>query len=735
MNNFDNIPVELRDYPHWTPWKRETRDGKQTKVLYNVHTGRRGKPNDKSTFAPFDVGFVQIGKYDGLGIGVFEDSPPGEIGVLDIDKCFVNGELIELAQEIISVMNSYTEISPSDKGIRIVFTCRGFNFDKLRYFINNRKIGVECYISGATNHFVTITGNVFGGILPVGDRSNEIRAVLEKYMLRSSGISMTPAYFEAAPRESSLKDEEVLEKAFCNPKNGDKFSRLWNGDTSDHAGDDSAADLAFCNYLNPLCGGDRKQMDSIFRKSGLMREKWDTRHGTMTYGEMTLLKAAPLSEFINPQTNAFRYRFNERGNGDLFADSLKSYLRFCPGKRNNWMLFNGSIWVIDEGNCLVHERAKAFSDYLFSIKPQLTELSDKEVKNIFELTKVAKRKSLIEDAKSVHPLLITNMDAIPDLFNCLNGTLNLNTGYFRPHDPNDMLTKIAPVEYLPDADAPLWKKTLQEVFPKKPEVVRYLQKILGYTMTGKPIEEQFFILFGATTRNGKGTIVSTIIHLLGSYAVTAQPELLAMKQYKSSSAPRDDLARLHGARFVSINEPPKGMQLDEALVKTMTGRDMITARKLHESGFDFTPQFSLVMNTNHLPYVSDHSLFSSGRVVIIPFERHFKESEQDKALKDKLRQPLELSGILNWLLEGLRLYRAEGLKQPKEVKEAIAAYMLDSDKVQRFLNDRTEQSTGAESTSELFFAFKEWCISNNFEAGSIATYDNVQLPKTIENMG
>lgn len=219
------------------------------------------------------------------------------------------------------------------------------------------------------------------------------------------------------------------------------------------------------------------------------------------------------------------------------------------------------------------------------------------------------------------------------------------------------------------------------------EKAKFLQKIFDYGLSGDTSHECMTILYGASTRNGKGTLCESVLKLLGTYGCTARPETIAQKNNVNSSQPSENIARLAGVRFVNISEPGKGLVLNAAQVKSMTGNDSINARFLHENSFDFQPLFKLYINTNYLPAVNDMTIFTSGRVIIISFERHFDESEQDKSLKREFAKPEVQSAILNWLIEGYRLLRKEGLKPPQSVKDATARYKHDSDKMVLFFED------------------------------------------------
>lgn len=255
-----------------------------------------------------------------------------------------------------------------------------------------------------------------------------------------------------------------------------------------------------------------------------------------------------------------------------------------------------------------------------------------------------------------------------------------------------MLATISGVKYDPEATSELWERFIDDVTQGDKDTAIYLQKAMGYGLTGDTSEECFFTLYGATTRNGKGTLMETYMALVGGYGRAARPETIAQKDKTNSNAPTEDIARLAGARVVNISEPGKQMVLSASLVKTLTGRDTINARFLNENSFEFVPQFKLFINTNHLPKVTDPTVFDSGRVKVVPFNRHFSEEEQDKTLKRRLRQTENLSGILNWCLDGLRLLQETGLDAPRTVREATAQYRRDSDKIARFVDEMMEKT-------------------------------------------
>jgi putative DNA primase/helicase len=228
----------------------------------------------------------------------------------------------------------------------------------------------------------------------------------------------------------------------------------------------------------------------------------------------------------------------------------------------------------------------------------------------------------------------------------------------------------------------------------------------------------FYILYGATTRNGKTTLTETVAHILGDYACTIQPQTLSRRSSDGAS-PSPDIARLKGSRLVNMPEPEKGLELNIALIKQLTGGDTYTGRFLNENPFEFCPEFKMFINTNHLPRASDDTVFASGRVKLIPFEKHFSPEVQDTGLKQTFRKMTNKSAILNWLIMGYRLLLEVGIDAPRRVTDAIAAYRQEADIIGTFLAEYTqEQDGGRLPTAELYQLYAEWAKLNGYKAFS-----------------
>ena len=758
--NFVNIPDALKQSASFCVWKLEKRSGRPTKVPYNPRTGNMAKTNEPDTFTDFKTAMkaYAIGGWDGIGYRVSEG-----IGAIDIDHCIrEDGSLNDVAASILGIFSTaYFERSPSGTGLRGFFKLSpDFAYDKTVYYINNRKHGLEVYLPGTTNRFVTVTGDMFRpGTVERDDEA--LRNLLDTFMKRSTRVSA-----KTIEASSYLDDDGVIAHALAS-ESGDKFKALYEGNWEEGYDSQSDADMAFVSMLCFWCGNVEEQIDRIFRTSGLMRDKWDRKTGDATYGQITIRNAVatnsavytPIAdstaeddfddiegdaeneqlmcepdlthvsltlEQMQPHTNP-RYQRDEIGIGYAFADYYKPIARF-DRERGIWYVFDGKVWQPDENALAVAELAKRLADrlYTFALQIKDEDTRNRYIKRVQKLQMRKNRRTMIEDAKSVYPVPHAIFDRNTDLFNCQNGTLNLTTGEFRPHDPADFLTMMSGVTYDPDATCPRWEQFISEVMCNDKDLALYLQKALGYALTGDTSLECLFILYGATSRNGKGTTMETFLKIMGDYGKTSNPEMLSTKfGNTNASGPSEEIARLAGVRFVNISEPEKKITFNAALVKRMTGNDTLNARFLHENSFDFKPNFKIFINTNYKPSVSDMTLFYSNRLKLIPFKRHFEEHEQDKGLKAFFSTDVCLSAIFNWCYEGYKRFRAEGLEDPAAVSQATKEYQEESDRIGQFVDAWLEEGEAFEvRTSAAYKLYGEWCDKYGYRKENSTNFNN-----------
>lgn len=413
---------------------------------------------------------------------------------------------------------------------------------------------------------------------------------------------------------------------------------------------------------------------------------------------------------LNPLKNDKYINTDDITNGLLFADVFGEVVRFNVTAKQ-WYIFDGIVWREDTGGIITEGLAQRFQRalYLYSV-----DAPPPFQKYVYKLGSRGVRTIMIQEARNFHAIDNKMLDVDGNLLNCQNCVLNLLTMEMLEHSPKYLLSKVANVVYDPEVKSELFESFIDAVMLSDSEKIDYLQKLHGYSLTAQSNREECYLYYGATTRNGKSTLLETYSLMLGDYALNMQPETLAQMKRDSRSA-SGDIARLAGSRFVHVSEPPKRMIFDVALLKTLLGRDKVTARHLCEREFEFTPAFKLCINTNYLPVVNDDTLFSSGRLKVIPFERHFTEEEQDKTLKDKLQTKENLSGLFNWCLEGLRKYREEGLDPPESIVKATQSYREESDKLKQFIEECLEQDEkGVLEGKVLYENYSGWCRSNGF---------------------
>jgi putative DNA primase/helicase len=318
--------------------------------------------------------------------------------------------------------------------------------------------------------------------------------------------------------------------------------------------------------------------------------------------------------------------------------------------------------------------------------------------------KDAGRRAMLNLAQSELPTNQSELDAHPWLLNLQNGTLDLNTSEFREHSPADKLTKVSPVRFDPTADCPTWSAFLHRIFEGDPETIFFVQQMTGYVLTADTREQCFFLLHG-TGANGKSTLLNTLLFILGDYGRQADFETVLAKN--ADGGPRNDLAALVGARLVAASEGERGRRLAESMVKQITGGDAITCRKLYGEPFTYSPEFKLLLSTNHKPRIAgtDHAIWR--RVRLVPFNVTISEDEKDPELLNKLKS--ESSGILNWMLQGLESWKEKGLIQAQSVKDATATYRGEQDALGPFIMECCSTGDAMRAKlSELYETYQQW---------------------------
>jgi putative DNA primase/helicase len=316
------------------------------------------------------------------------------------------------------------------------------------------------------------------------------------------------------------------------------------------------------------------------------------------------------------------------------------------------------------------------------------------------------------------------LDADPMLLGVENGSVDLRTGTLRAPARTDLITKSCRTPFDPSAACPRWEAFLEVIFAGEAEVIGYVQRASGYSLTGKTGERAIFIEYGSGD-NGKTTFLEVLAHVLGTYAMSTPVETLLAK--KDRGIP-NDLARLKSARFVSATESERGAKLAEAFIKAVTGGDRVTARFLHQEYFDFIPAFKLWLATNHRPEIASGGKAIWKRIRLIPFEVKVAPDQIDPDLKTKLLA--EAPGILAWMVRGCLEWQRIGLREPTSIADANASYEEDEDVLGAFLEDRAILESGVWcGASELYAAFADWAKAHGEEVLSAKAFSQAMAER------
>jgi putative DNA primase/helicase len=747
------IPEVLKQRDQWVLWRGEDRVDQQTgevklnKIPIDPQTLRNADTTDPTTWGTFTQCVAALpvvleeweqdnsNTYRGGGIGFVFTAEDPYAGV-DLDHC-VNpdtGAIADWAQLHINALASYSEITPSGTGLHILV--QGALPPRGR-----KKGPVEMY---SQTRFFTMTG----WHISHTPRTIEARQeALTAFHITIFGPSQTKEESRAAAEKSSqplMEDATLLNKART-AKNSGKFTMLWTGETTGY-GSQSEADLALCILL-AFWTQDAAQIDRLFRQSKLMRDKWDKKRGKQTYGERTIAEAlARQTEHYTPDDGAkllvknTTQQAQQEQNGHILAEvsaperlpytdvwNAKRLVREHGGDLRylypwkSWLTWTGTHWQRDETGEVMH-RAKSTiiqmvhqaADWLERAALSQDKEDQKAAKAFYahaaSSLQDGRLNAMIRQAQSEAgiPALPEQLDTDPWLLNCNNGTLDLRTGTLRNHHRKDLHTRCLAAPYDESALCPLWDAFLQRIMASNQSLIDFLQRAIGYALTGVIREHVLLILWG-TGRNGKSTFLNILRALLGSYAMKAPSELLMISNNDRHPTERADL---FGKRFVAAIETEQGRKLAEVFVKEATGGDPIRARRMREDFWEFQPTHKVFLATNHKPILTGTDTAIWERIRLVPFTVTIPKEERDTALPDKLQA--EFPGILAWAVRGCLAWQREGLGEPEEVLQATAGYRAEMDVVGEFIEDCCVTGNNAyfASTANLYEAYVQWCDRN-----------------------
>lgn len=389
-------------------------------------------------------------------------------------------------------------------------------------------------------------------------------------------------------------------------------------------------------------------------------------------------------------------RFSEEALALRFSQRYAEDLRYVS-RWGHWMRWDGMRWV-DDDTLHVFDLARgtcraASAECGHAEKAAATRLASKATSAAVERLATADRR---------HAAKVEQWDTDPWLLNTPEGTVDLRTGEMHEHRRDEYITKITKAG--PVGDCPLWLTFLDRVSGGDSELQSFLQRVIGYSLTGSTREHALFFLYG-TGANGKSVFLSTIASLLGDYAKTAPASSFTAS---STEQHPTDLAGLRGARFVTAIETEDGARWAESKIKSLTGGDKIAARFMRCDFFEFIPEFKLVIAGNHKPGLRSVDEAIRRRLHLIPFTVTIPQEDRDSRLTEKLRA--EFPGILAWAIRGCLEWQQHGLNPPAIVLNATADYLAGEDAIGRWLDDDcTRDQELWTSGAALFLDYKSWC--------------------------
>lgn len=443
---------------------------------------------------------------------------------------------------------------------------------------------------------------------------------------------------------------------------------------------------------------------------------------------------------------SFIYSWDDIGTATLMSNLYSDNIRYCP-QNDSWYIWD-KCWVKQGENGAISDMLQTLLNllilYCMEISAQIgdddedaQEVIDKYRKYISSIRKYTAMRNIIELLKTMVRMSQKDMDINPYLLNTPTKAYDLMTGKIikdiKPYNVTKKTTCTLPNALTKPCKR--WYKFIDEITGGDKDKAQFLQRALGYSLLGVNRDECMFIAYGAKTRNGKGTLFSTINTVLGEdYADSAQPDLICENKTGRTTdfnAPQPGLAKLVGTRIVRMSESAKDVRLDAASMKAMTGRDTLVARGLFQNPFSFVPQFTLWLETNHLPAVTDDTVFTSNRIWVIEFNEQFTAGKQDKNLKELFSLPENRPTILKWLVDGCKEYIQNGLNPPECVIESTNNYRRLHDRIGNFIEEKCIIGDDKKIIrGNLYSAYSQWCVKpeNRYKPmGSTTFYNEIAM--------
>ncbi|KAA0744030.1 DNA primase [Bacillus sp. AY1-10] len=714
-DNFKNIPAELKNCPQWVLWRKEKRDGKPTKVPYQVG-GRKAQTDNRNTWSSFQevMEVYQQGGYNGIGFVFSKDDP--FVGI-DVDKCVVDGDLSELAQEIMNIVPSYTEYSPSRNGIHIIvkgkLPLRGPGTGK-----KVPSIGLEVY---RHSRYFTFTGASINDN-SVEESTENLKILFQKYIEKKKvpAAPKTPS----VSRESyisNLSNSELWERMF-NSKNGRAIRDLFCGMliNSDH----SSTDMALANHLAFWADKDAVKMDSMFRESALIRDKWDKPHSSdgRTYGQMTIEKAiesthSSVSDYNHSSDYIRKNDVHSPNNEQVETTGIKKGSWWSENNGRTSFLHHIMVEYILQENKIVRFPNEDGDIYVYNKATGIYELDKtcRKLRSLVRDAEILKRNQVREVQEYIMDMSPVVNEESKNYIAVENGLLHLDSMQFKEFTPDVFVTKKIPTKYNSKAFDSFVEKTLMKVSDGHLPTIKNIHEMFGAVLYPTLLVPKMFYLYGRSAHNGKSTVLYMIQKTFnsGENISAISPQKLAENAFAGSS--------IYGKLANIVDDQPDEVIRDSGTLKTIITGGYIDIEYKGKGSQTVQMNTICITASNHYPNFREHGNQINKRLHILPFDHNFM-NDPDRISEMESMKQLETVSAKEYVLKlavdaikDMKQRTADILTYNEKAEEAKQNFMEYNDPLADFFFEYDKQFFEGVRGTDALKAYDEWCKDNHVQ--------------------
>lgn len=709
---------ELKAEPRWVCYTTD-------KAPINAKTGKAASSTDPSTWATYDEAKRAVSRYRCAGVG-FVFTGDGLVGVDIDDGIKDDGSFAKYAKHLLALNGGYAELSPSGTGIHIIGRAtiprsvkrlmHGVGvevYDRARYFtFTENVIESDAYDFSDLGNIQDVVDTIFDDVTMLEDAKPQTK--------RTDVIAPTAIDGDSADRQIATwidRAVTMMRNAVVGARHNTrvKAGRLIGGAlaAAESAGKhvmtiDDAVTLLY--DANTVDDGeeDKERLAILWGIEAGYESPLEFRKEKPLPPPMTTMPAPQI-----PVESSKVYHFTDLGNGQRFADAYLGDLLWVP-EWAQWMRWDGRVWQRVDVT-VVRKLAHDVVVGMYTGAHQNGRIDNELGKWALKSETTARINAMVEEAKPYLSGDVSRFDTKHDLINVGNGVVNLRNAHLMPHDREHYFTKIIDITYDVSAKAPVWRDIIDTIFAGDRDLMEYIQRAVGYTLTGHTDEHCLFFCYGIG-KNGKSTFMTALQRIMGDYATTTSVEALLDAQNKGEAA-SPYMARLPGKRIAIAQEMPEGRRMNESLIKSITGGDRLSTRDLYKSVFEFDPTHHLWISGNHKPRISGTDDGIWRRLRIVPFTVTIPEEKRRDSRLIEADLANEYSGILGWMIRGAQMWYAAGLGTCDAVKKATDEYRGDEDALQRFITEECEVNPMVSINKQaLYTEYKRWAEEENDRA-------------------